>query len=152
WGAGGVTANLSSSTTTPPTTTTATLFVPHTNVSSGGLVGGARVGVNYQAGAFVFGFEGDITGMALKARGTTTFSGTATAKLGSATSTINYTTTSAYQTTADWASTFTGRMGYTFDRMLAYGKVGVAVEQDGNTEASTTTCAATPIATTTCTS
>ena len=62
---------------------------------------------------------------------------------------INFTTTSTYRTTAAWASTFTGRVGYTFDRVLAYGKVGVAVEQDGDTEVSTTTCnATTPPATT----
>jgi outer membrane immunogenic protein len=30
-------------------------------------------------------------------------------------------------------------VGYTFDRVLAYGKVGMAVEQDGDTEVSTTT-------------
>ena len=40
-------------------------------------------------------------------------------------------------------------MGYTFDRVLAYGKAGVAVEQDGDTKVSTTTCnATTPPATT----
>jgi len=33
----------------------------------------------------------------------------------------------------------TGRVGYTFDRVLAYGKVGMAVEQDGDTEVSTVT-------------
>jgi outer membrane immunogenic protein len=112
----------------------------------GGFVGGGRVGVNYQAGPFVFGFEGDFTGMTLKGHTTLTFTGTTTAKdrVSGTVSTINYTTTSAYKTTADWATTFTGRVGYPFDRLLAYGKAGMAVEQDGDAEVSTTTFTATP--------
>ena len=41
-------------------------------------------------------------------------------------------------------------MGYTFDRVLAYGKAGMAVEQDGDTEVSTTTtCSTNPSTSTT---
>jgi outer membrane immunogenic protein len=126
---------------------TALLFVPHANVPVSGFLGGGRVGANYQAGPFVFGFEGDFTGMTLKGHATLAFAGTATAKdpvSGTGNSTIKYTTTSAYKTTADWATTFTGRVGYTFDRLLAYGKAGMAVEQDGDAEVSTTTFTATP--------
>jgi len=110
------------------------LPLPHVNVPIGGFVGGGRVGVNYQAGPFVFGFEGDFAGMTLKGHATKAFSGTQ-----GKTITVTATGTSAYQTTADWAATLTGRVGYTFDRMLAYGKVGMAVEQDGDTESHNTT-------------
>ena len=109
------------------------------NVSLSGFVGGGHVGVNYQAGAWVFGYEGEFAGMTLKDHATKPFNGTAGKAIA-----VEATGTSAYQTTADWAATLTGRVGYTFDRMLAYGKVGMAVEQDGETEVSTTTsCTAT---------
>jgi outer membrane immunogenic protein len=111
--------------------------------------------VNYQVGPWVFGYEGDFAGMTLKGHATTAFKGTVSVTSGTppSTTTVNATGTSVYQTTADWASTFTGRVGYTFDRMLAYGKVGMAVEQDGDTEVSTTTMCTvtTPSTTHTCT-
>ena len=105
------------------------------NVPLTGFVGGGHVGVNYQVAAWVFGFEGDFSGMTVKGHATRAFIGTVTAGKIS----VQATGTSAYQTTADWATTLTGRVGYTFDRMLAYGKVGMAVEQDGDTEVSTAT-------------
>jgi len=104
------------------------------NVPLTGFVGGGRVGVNYQAGAWVFGYEGDFAGTTLKGHATKPFNGTAGKAI-----TVEAMGTSVYQTTTDWAATFTGRVGYTFDRMLAYGKVGMAVEQDGDTEVSNTT-------------
>ena len=106
----------------------------HENVSLSGFVGGGHVGVNYQAGAWVFGYEGAFAGMTLKGHATKPFNGKAGTMI-----TVDATGTSVYQTTTDWAATFTGRVGYTFDRMLAYGKVGMAVEQDGDTEVSNTT-------------
>ena len=48
----------------------------HENVPLSGFVGGGRVGVNYQVGAWVFGYEGDFTGMTLKGHATRAFSGT----------------------------------------------------------------------------
>src|SRR5262249_14413088 len=120
------------------------LLIPQANAGIGGFVGGGRVGVNYQAGAFVFGYEADIAGMTLKGQAATTISGTATTTTPGPTvftTTVKYHTASAYRTTADWSSTFTGRVGYAFDRILAYGKLGAAVEQDEETENSaTTTC------------
>ena len=115
--------------------------------------------MNYQAGAFVFGFEGDFAGMTLKGHATGVFSGT-TPSVKIATSsgttpttvsaTVTYAGTSVYETTADWATTLTGRVGYTFDRVQAYGKAGMAVEQDGDTEVSTTTtCSTNPSTSTT---
>ncbi|HEY7301547.1 MAG TPA: outer membrane beta-barrel protein [Xanthobacteraceae bacterium] len=135
WGAGTVAVALPSGSAVAATS----LFIPHTNISAGGFIGGGRVGANYQVGPYVFGFEGDFAGMALKGHATVVFSGTATATGTSPpATTVNYTTTSAYQTTANWVTTFTGKVGYTFERVLAYGKVGAAIEQDGNSEISTT--------------
>jgi outer membrane immunogenic protein len=115
------------------------LALAHGNASLSGFVGGGRVGVNYQVGAWVFGYEGAFAGMTLKGHATKPFNGKAGTMI-----TVDATGTSVYQTTTDWAATFTGRVGYTFDRMLAYGKVGMTVEQDGNSEVSTTTsCTAT---------
>ena len=128
-GGGWAAADWGSSTVLITTPTTETLFIPQANVSVGGFVGGGRVGANYQVGPWVFGFEGEFSGMTLKGHGTVVFSGTTP---------VNYTTTSAYETTGDWVTTFTGRIGYAFERVLAYGKVGAAIEQDGDTEASTT--------------
>jgi len=131
WGPGSITVTLPTGTSlTPPL-----IYLSKVNVPISGFVGGGRVGANYQAGPFVFGFEGDFTGMTLKGHATIAFSDKVTVK----TITVEATGTTAYQTTADWAATFTGRVGYTFDRILAYGKVGMAVEQDGDTEVSNTT-------------
>jgi outer membrane immunogenic protein len=115
----------------------------HVNVPINGFLGGGQIGVNYQTGSWVFGFEGDFTGMTLKGHKQTAFG---PVPPGGA---VTFTGTSAYRTTADWATTFTGRVGYTFDRMLVYGKGGMAVEQDGDTEVSIATSTTTPTTTTT---
>ena len=138
WGLGAVLVTFPNE-SPPPATSAASLFIPHTNVSTGGFIGGGRVGANYQVGPYVFGFEGDFAGMALKGHATVVFSGTVPGGvLLPSPTTVNYTTTSAYQTTANWVTTFTGKVGYAFERVLAYGKVGAAIEQDGDSEASST--------------
>jgi len=78
-----------------------------------GFLGGAQVGANYQFNAFVIGLEGDFswTGSGLNGSGTD-FLG----------DTIN--------TKVDWTSTVTGRIGAAFDRLLVYGKGGVAFAED----------------------
>ena len=123
WGASSIVVNTPSGSAVD----VASLPVLHVNVPISGFLGGGRVGANYQTGPFVFGFEGDFTGMVLKGHTSTTFSVTDKA------SGVTFTGTSAHRTTADWATTFTGRFGYTFDRVLGYGKVGAAVERDGDT-------------------
>ena len=75
WGPSSVTVSLPSGSAT----STASLFIPHENVSIGGFLGGGRVGANYQAGPFVFGFEGDFTGMTLKGHTAASFTGTTNA-------------------------------------------------------------------------
>ena len=99
----------------PITVGNTTFLFPSVNASMRGLLGGAQVGANYQAEAVVFGVEADLTGMNLKGHVTDVFG-------------------NQYRSTANWAATFTGRVGYTVDRLLAYGKIGMAVEQDSETE------------------
>jgi outer membrane immunogenic protein len=95
-----------------------------------GFLGGGQVGANYQLNRLVLGVEGDFswTGLGLKGSGTDSIGDT-----------IN--------TTTNWTSTVTGRVGAAFDRLLIYGKGGVAFAQDqssltdlgGNTAATTFT-------------
>jgi len=85
-------------------------FVPGTgdfNVK-GGLVGGT-VGVNFQSGSVVYGVEGD--GDWTNIKGSTSNGGC---------------TGSICQTSNDWLTTFRGRIGYAFDRVLVYGTAGGA--------------------------
>jgi outer membrane immunogenic protein len=96
-------------------TTIGSLTFPGVSVPLNGFLGGGQVGVNFQVGAVVFGFESDITGMNVK--------GSATESAGNQDS-----------TTAQWVGTFSGRVGYTVDRFLAYAKAGFAVGQDVNRE------------------
>jgi outer membrane immunogenic protein len=78
-----------------------------------GFLGGAQIGANVQFNALVLGIEGDFswTGLGLK--------GTGTDSIGD-----------AIATTTNWTSTVTGRVGAAFDRLLVYGRGGVAFAQD----------------------
>lgn len=78
-----------------------------------GFLGGGQVGANYQLNRLVLGVEGDFswTGQGLKGNGSDSIGDT-----------IN--------TDANWTSTITGRIGAAFDRLLIYGKGGVAFAQD----------------------
>ncbi len=80
-----------------------------------GFLGGAQVGVNTQFNWLVLGLEGD-------------FSWTSLAK-GTGTDSIGDTITTSPQ----WTSTITGRIGVAFDRLLVYGKGGLAIAQDEST-------------------
>jgi outer membrane immunogenic protein len=81
-----------------------------------GFLGGGQVGANVQFNWLVLGVEGDFswTGLGLKGSGTD-----------SAGNAIN--------TDVSWTSTVTGRVGAAFDRLLIFGKGGVAFAQDQNT-------------------
>jgi outer membrane immunogenic protein len=85
---------------------------------NGGLVGGT-LGFNYQAGAFVFGVEGD--GDWADINGNTSNGACAG---------------STCQTSSDWLATLRGRIGYAFDRVLIYGTAGGA---GGDVKATLTT-------------
>jgi outer membrane immunogenic protein len=78
---------------------------------SGGLVGGT-VGFNYQVGAWVWGLEGDIDWANVKG----TSGAFATAQ--------GLTT---YESELRWLSTFRGRLGYAWDRVLPYVTGGLAM-------------------------
>ena len=79
----------------------------HDTFDKTGFIGGGQVGVNWQINALVLGIEGDFDWTGLKGSGHD-----------SRGNTIN--------TDTQWTSTVTGRIGAAFDRLLVYGKGGVA--------------------------
>lgn len=76
-----------------------------------GFLGGGQIGANYQLNMLVLGVEGDFDWTGLKGGGTDSIGNT-----------IN--------TNTNWTSTVTGRVGAAFDRLLVYGKGGLALAQD----------------------
>ena len=82
--------------------------------TSTGFLGGGQIGANYQLNLLVLGVEGDFSWTGLK--------GTGTDSIGN---TLN--------TNVNWTSTVTGRVGAAFDRVLVYGKGGVAFAHDQST-------------------
>lgn len=83
----------------------------HDTFNKGGFIGGGQVGANVQFNALVLGIEGDFDWTGLKASGHDSLGNT-----------IN--------TNTQWISTVTGRVGAAFDRLLVYGKGGVAFVHD----------------------
>jgi outer membrane immunogenic protein len=81
------------------------------NFSSWGFLGGAQVGGNIQFNRLVLGVEGDFSWTNIKNSGTDSLGG-------------------ALNTNVPWTSTVTGRVGAAFDRLLLYGKGGLALAQD----------------------
>lgn len=82
--------------------------------NSMGFLGGGQVGANLQLNALVLGVEGDFSwlgGMGLNNKG-------------------NDSLGNALSTKPNWTSTVTGRIGMAFDRLLVYGKGGLALAQD----------------------
>jgi len=79
--------------------------------SGAGFLGGAQVGGNVQFNMVVLGVEGDLSWTGLKGSGVDSVG-------------------NAINTNVDWTSTVTGRAGVAFDRVLVYGKGGVAFAQD----------------------
>jgi outer membrane immunogenic protein len=82
--------------------------------SKDGFVGGGQIGGNVQFNWLVLGIEGDFDWAGLKGTGND-----------SALNSIN--------TQTQWTSTVTGRAGVAFDRLLVYGKGGVAFADDKST-------------------
>jgi outer membrane immunogenic protein len=85
----------------------------HDTFSKDGFIGGGQVGANWQINALVLGIEGDFDWTSLKGSGHD-----------SAGNMIN--------TDTQWTSTVTGRIGAAFDRLLVYGKGGVAFAHDND--------------------
>jgi outer membrane immunogenic protein len=81
------------------------------NFSDLGFLGGAQAGANIQFNQIVLGIEGDFSYTDLKAGGSDSIGDT-------------------LNTNVQWTSTITGRIGAAFDRLLVYGKGGLALAED----------------------
>src|ERR1700733_6781901 len=80
--------------------------------TNGGLAG-ATLGINYQAGQFVFGFEADADWTMFKGTSAVAYCGLVTAG-------------ALCQTQERWLATFRGRVGYAVDRFLIFATAGGA--------------------------
>jgi len=83
----------------------------HDWFDSDGVIGGGQIGANVQFNWLVLGLEGDFDWTGLKGSGIDSLG-------------------NAISTKTDWTSTATGRIGAAFDRLLVYGKGGVAFAHD----------------------
>jgi outer membrane immunogenic protein len=87
-----------------------------------GWLGGASIGANAQAGVFVFGVEGEIMGGDITGRGTTVFN------------TFGAVQTVVLDSKIDWLALATARAGFVVgDRLMLYGKGGVAIASEKHT-------------------
>jgi outer membrane immunogenic protein len=86
----------------------------NTFTSGAGFLGGGQVGANYQWNVLVLGVEGDFNWTGMK--------GTGSDFLGD-----------SIGTETQWTSTVAGRVGAAFNRLLIYGKGGVAFARDHGT-------------------
>ena len=82
--------------------------------NNSGFLGGGQIGGNLQYNWLVLGLEGDFTWTGLKGSGTDSIG-------------------NSINTNVDWTSTVTGRVGVAFDRLLVYGKGGLAIANDQST-------------------
>jgi outer membrane immunogenic protein len=83
------------------------------NFNTWGFLGGAQVGGNIQFNRLVLGVEGDFSWTTIKNKGSDSIGDT-------------------LNTSVPWTSTVTGRVGAAFDRLLLYGKGGLALAQDNS--------------------
>jgi outer membrane immunogenic protein len=84
-----------------------------------GWLGGGTIGVNAQAGSFVFGVEGEILGTGIRGSGTTVATG------------LGITQTTNFDSKIDWLALATARAGFVVgSNLLLYGKGGVAIAQE----------------------
>jgi outer membrane immunogenic protein len=81
--------------------------------NSWGFLGGVQAGGNIQFDRLVLGVEGDFSWTNIKNKGTDSIG-------------------DALNTNVPWTSTVTGRVGAAFDRLLLYGKGGVAFARDNS--------------------
>ncbi|MBR1152234.1 outer membrane protein [Bradyrhizobium sp. JYMT SZCCT0428] len=85
-------------------------FSQHPN----GFAGGGQIGFNRQTGNWVWGLEAELTGTTLRSSTTVAVP-------------TNPLLTQTYDVSIDWTASLTGRLGYAWDRWLAYGKGGAAM-------------------------
>jgi outer membrane immunogenic protein len=83
----------------------------HNRFDKDGFIGGGQIGANAQFNWLVVGVEGDFDWTGLKGSGSDAFG-------------------NVINTKTEWTSTATGRVGAAFDRLLVYGKGGVAFAHD----------------------
>jgi outer membrane immunogenic protein len=83
----------------------------HNKFTDSGFLGGGQIGYNAQYNWLVLGVEGDFDWTNLKGSGTDSLG-------------------NSINTKTEWTSTATGRIGAAFDRLLVYGKGGVAFAHD----------------------
>jgi outer membrane immunogenic protein len=101
------------------------------SLSSTGFIGGAQAGYNFQRGHFVFGLEGDLGYLGLKASKEASFhEDTCTAHYSDG-STRSYSgqycdVNAKYSSSSNLYGDLTGRLGYAMDRTLFYAKGGFA--------------------------
>jgi outer membrane immunogenic protein len=81
--------------------------------NNGSFLGGGQIGYNAQFNALVVGVEGDFSWTGIKSTGNDSFG-------------------DRLSSNPEWTSTVTGRVGVAFDRLLVYGKGGVAFAHDIN--------------------
>src|SRR3977135_129891 len=86
------------------------LFIPTQKFDTNGFLGGVQGGWNYQFGHFVLGSEVDFSWANVKGDETTDFGGASITR----------------SSKAKWMGTATTRLGYAWDRVLVYSKLGAA--------------------------
>jgi outer membrane immunogenic protein len=89
------------------------LLLPTQRIESDGFLGGVQAGWNYQIGRFVLGAEADYSYADIKGDVTTTIAATDVSR----------------SSTTTWIATATARLGYTWDRVMVYSKLGTAFAQ-----------------------
>jgi outer membrane immunogenic protein len=88
-------------------------LIPTQSFNSEGFLGGAQVGWNYQTGRFVLGAEADYSYADIKGDVTTTIAATDVSR----------------SSTTTWIATATARLGYAWDGVMVYSKLGAAFAQ-----------------------
>jgi outer membrane immunogenic protein len=86
----------------------------HDHFNKGGFLGGAQAGYNAQFNWLVLGLEGDFSWTGINDHGKDSMGDMLTSD-------------------THWTSTVTGRVGAAFDRLLVYGKGGLAIAQEHDT-------------------
>lgn len=86
------------------------LVISNFDIDGSGFMGGGQLGFNYQTGAWVFGIEGSVAGTELDGSIRSPF----------------FPASDRYTMDVSWLTTVTGRVGYAWDRWLAYAKGGWA--------------------------
>jgi len=86
-------------------------FGGNNSFNNSGFLGGVQAGANAQFNWLVLGVEGDFSWTGIKGSGTDSIG-------------------DSINTNVNWTSTVTGRAGVAFDRLLVYGKGGLAIAYD----------------------